>query len=116
MNRFRVRYSMSSWVTGYHSEQSLMHRAVLEKPYEISLPESSLSLTSSLYCALKRICKTDETIALWMDAICINQDNDREKGHQARFTKEISGTPFKSLFISEEKKTPVIQRSRTSCR
>jgi hypothetical protein len=43
-----------------------------------------VSLTENLYTALWHIRRPDQNIFLWVDAICINQDDPREKGHQVK--------------------------------
>ena len=43
-----------------------------------------INLTESLYSALRHIRRPDQNIFLWVDAICINQDDLREKGHQVK--------------------------------
>lgn len=40
--------------------------------------------TENLYLALQQIRKKDRSVYLSADAICINQDNEEEKGHQVR--------------------------------
>jgi hypothetical protein len=43
-----------------------------------------ISLTENLYSALRHIRRPDQNIFLWVDAICINQNDPREKGHQVK--------------------------------
>ncbi|KAK3292342.1 heterokaryon incompatibility protein-domain-containing protein [Chaetomium fimeti] len=43
-----------------------------------------ISLTENLYSALRHIRRPDQNIFLWVDAICINQKDPREKGHQVK--------------------------------
>lgn len=40
--------------------------------------------TENLYLALRRIRKADRSVYLWADAICIDQNNEEEKGHQVK--------------------------------
>ncbi|KAM5382992.1 hypothetical protein ACJA88_003525 [Fusarium oxysporum] len=39
-------------------------------------------LTDNLFAALRQIRQIDQDVILWADAICIDQSNDTEKGHQ----------------------------------
>lgn len=39
-------------------------------------------VTSNLYTALRYLRSNDRDRILWVDAICIDQDNDKERGHQ----------------------------------
>jgi hypothetical protein len=48
-----------------------------------------LSITTSLFTALKRFRRPDETRILWVDAICINQDQDKEKNAQVILMPKI---------------------------
>lgn len=44
--------------------------------------EASIPITESLDTALRYLRRTDETVTLWIDQICINQANGKEKGQQ----------------------------------
>ncbi|RSL85475.1 hypothetical protein CEP51_003329 [Fusarium floridanum] len=41
-------------------------------------------LTDNLFSALRHIRRVDQDVLLWADAICINQSNEVEKGHQVK--------------------------------
>lgn len=43
-----------------------------------------INLTQNLYSALRHVRRPDQNIFLWADAICVNQDDPREKGHQVK--------------------------------
>lgn len=43
-----------------------------------------ITVTTSLGDALRRFRHTENTLAFWADAICIDQSNDTEKGHQVK--------------------------------
>jgi Heterokaryon incompatibility protein (HET) len=51
--------------------------------------EGYLPITQSLHSAIRRIRKKDSYITVWADAICINQSDDHEKGHQVRLMRQI---------------------------
>lgn len=48
----------------------------------ILLNEQIIQATSNLSNALQHLRKPDETLTLWIDAICINQQDVDEKSHQ----------------------------------
>ncbi|KAH7385486.1 heterokaryon incompatibility protein-domain-containing protein [Phaeosphaeria sp. MPI-PUGE-AT-0046c] len=51
-------------------------------PYEIKLNGKYLAITDNLNVALRSLRLEDEDRILWVDAICIDQTNERERGHQ----------------------------------
>ncbi|KAF4449244.1 HET-domain-containing [Fusarium albosuccineum] len=53
-----------------------------ENSRRILVNNHEFEITANLYSALWHIRRSDEDVLLWVDAICINQKNDREKGHQ----------------------------------
>jgi hypothetical protein len=59
------------------------------KSYTLHTSHGPLSITASLYSALQRIRKRDEVIHIWVDAVCINQDDDHEKAIQVRMLPKI---------------------------
>ncbi|PKS06077.1 hypothetical protein jhhlp_007911 [Lomentospora prolificans] len=50
---------------------------------------SSLSITHSLFSALKRVRHVDRDVVVWADAICINQQDVVEKGTQVNMMGDI---------------------------
>jgi hypothetical protein len=46
-------------------------------------------VTSNLLCALRSIRKRREKVLIWIDQICINQDDFEERGHQVSIMKHI---------------------------
>lgn len=48
-----------------------------------------IPITRNCQAALRRIRKKDRVMRLWVDAICIDQGNDKEKGHQVDFMPQI---------------------------
>jgi hypothetical protein len=74
-------------------------------------PDGQLSVTSNLYMALQQLRDTRESTILWIDAICINQNDNDEKAVQIRLMSQIyqsatsvvaylgSGTPVNDLAL-----------------
>lgn len=49
----------------------------------------SVPVTGNLHCALRRLRLADKTRTLWIDQLCIDQQNTIEKAHQVRLMREI---------------------------
>ncbi|KIM94611.1 hypothetical protein OIDMADRAFT_135754, partial [Oidiodendron maius Zn] len=62
------------------------------KTAKVTLGECTLKITENLYDALQYLRWNDKDRILWIDAICINQDNKREQGHQVSQMKSIYKT------------------------
>lgn len=56
----------------------------IKKPYEVEINGRRMSVTENLSLALRHLRYQHQDRILWIDAICINQDNDKERGHQVR--------------------------------
>jgi hypothetical protein len=55
----------------------------------VTCNQKTLRITSSLEIALRAIRHPDTDTLLWADAICINQDNPRERNHQIKLMTRI---------------------------
>jgi hypothetical protein len=55
----------------------------------LSTPDGVISITSSLYSTLDKIRDTEESILLWVDSLCIDQEDPKEKAHQIRLLPEV---------------------------
>lgn len=55
-----------------------------EKVATITVDGGIMGVTTNVYEALQQIRSSYESRYLWIDAICINQDNLRERGHQVQ--------------------------------
>ena len=53
-----------------------------EKPHEIMVNGSIMAITKNLYLALRHLRHPEQDRILWVDAICIDQENPKERGHQ----------------------------------
>jgi hypothetical protein len=60
-----------------------------EKPYCISIEGRNLPITANLYAALMHLRDRHMERIMWVDAICINQNNKEEQGHQIQYMAEI---------------------------
>lgn len=61
----------------------------VKETHGLTTSEGLVSLTGSLYLALHAIRDVHHKVTLWVDAICINQDDSREKRIQIRLMGEI---------------------------
>jgi ankyrin repeat protein len=57
-----------------------------------------LPVTENLHLALQHIRSRDEDRVLWVDAICIDQNNPRERGHQVKQMSSIYRNAAKVIF------------------
>ncbi|GAB1318118.1 hypothetical protein MFIFM68171_08328 [Madurella fahalii] len=60
-----------------------------EHAADLETPEGRIPLTASLASALKRLRRPGEQVALWADAVCINQGDNAEKSTQVRMMGDI---------------------------
>lgn len=60
-----------------------------ERPIPIDCDGKRLYITENLRNALVRVRLPDRPRMLWADSVCIDQDNDDEKGHQVQFMGKI---------------------------
>lgn len=58
-------------------------------PRTIKLNDATLSTTSKLYSALERLGQRSGIRHLWVDAICINQEDIPERSHQVTLMRDI---------------------------
>ncbi len=59
------------------------------KTYSLNTSEGHLPITESLHQALRRLRNKTKGIVLWVDAVCINQDNPHEKAVQLGLMEHI---------------------------
>ncbi|OAL45898.1 HET-domain-containing protein, partial [Pyrenochaeta sp. DS3sAY3a] len=58
-------------------------------PYTIFINDKEFSITSNLHGALKELRHPKHDRLLWIDAICINQNDNIEKGYQVQMMRDI---------------------------
>ncbi|PVH77045.1 HET-domain-containing protein, partial [Cadophora sp. DSE1049] len=76
---------------------------VLDKQFfSITLSDTKFSVAANLYSALKRLRQKEPRI-LWVDAICINQDDLLERAQQVRIMSKIYSSASRVLiWLGEE--------------
>lgn len=60
-----------------------------DKPETITINDHSLNITQNLYTALLHLRDHACSRIIWVDAICIDQADEKEKGHQIQFMAAI---------------------------
>ena len=63
--------------------------AEVEKSVTIVVNNLNFYVAPNLYLALRHLRDVEEDRILWVDAICIDQENDKEKGHQVGMMRRI---------------------------
>ncbi|OSS44309.1 hypothetical protein B5807_11033 [Epicoccum nigrum] len=72
----------------YDAEDAIEYEALSytwgsnDKPHCIEINGRSLNVTKSLLEALQHLRQKNEDRILWIDAICIDQNDHKERGHQ----------------------------------
>ncbi|KAJ8519528.1 hypothetical protein ONZ45_g3519 [Pleurotus djamor] len=59
------------------------------KQYDLICNGTAMKITYNLWAALKAICTSDPSVRLWLDAICINQEDTDEKNVQVAMMGDI---------------------------
>jgi hypothetical protein len=58
---------------------------------QIICAEEKLSITTNCYDALRQLRSNLGTTTIWVDSICINQSDEKEKAHQVALMRDIYG-------------------------
>ncbi|KAE8418013.1 heterokaryon incompatibility protein-domain-containing protein [Aspergillus pseudocaelatus] len=83
-------YPLHESVVGTHRYEALSYVwGSLEKPHSIILDNGCLSVTTNLYAALLHLRDRFIERVIWIDAICINQNDLRERSSQVQVMAEI---------------------------
>ena len=89
----RPRYEALSYCWGDMKDTraiTLRHRGSNQHLNEPSVDiEQQFEVTANLHIALRRLRLKDQERRLWVDALCINQNNPIERGHQVSFMRSI---------------------------
>ncbi|EHK16860.1 uncharacterized protein TRIVIDRAFT_132850, partial [Trichoderma virens Gv29-8] len=78
-----------------------------EAPENITVNGKLLAVTENLYKALQQLRHDNQERILWVDAICINQDDNKERGHQVQQMGDIFKKAERVIFWLGES-TPLI--------
>ena len=78
------KYEALSWTWEGEKFDTPIYIDQNDRPYDLKIPNNLLQ-------ALKVLRKADESRTLWIDAICINQDDVHEKNHQIPMMPSIYG-------------------------
>ncbi|KAK0108095.1 hypothetical protein ONS95_002916 [Cadophora gregata] len=94
----REEQPVSCTLRSYRRDQSPPYKALsytwgdASVKVPILVNDSTLHVTSNLFTALEHIRAEDSPVTLWIDAICINQEDDEEKSSQVKMMREIYNT------------------------
>ena len=95
----RTRYEALSYCWGPPFEGQVLEEG------EISINGWPLAITGNLDHALRRLRHSMTPRVLWVDAICIDQSNDKEKSQQVRLMAHIYRMAFQiAVWLGEESK------------
>ncbi len=83
-------YNLQDAGKGTHLYEALSYTwGSSDKPRSISINEKTLPVTENLHAALLRLRDHSLERILWIDAICIDQENLKERGQQVRLMAGI---------------------------
>ncbi|OCL07607.1 HET-domain-containing protein, partial [Glonium stellatum] len=68
-----------------------------KKVAQISVNGEPFHVGKNLFSALGVLCHPDTTRTIWIDAICINQNDRKEKGHQVEMMREIYSRSIRAI-------------------
>lgn len=72
-------------------------------PYALNLVGGRIAITTALWTALRRLRDVDYPLRLWIDAVCINQSNVKEKNPQVAMMARVFGEAREVLvWLGEE--------------
>ncbi|KAF2133115.1 HET-domain-containing protein, partial [Dothidotthia symphoricarpi CBS 119687] len=74
----------------YHTDSTMEYEALSytwgnpDKAFEIVMNGTRMPVTKNLFLALRYLRHPSQDRILWIDAICINQEDNKERGHQVQ--------------------------------
>jgi hypothetical protein len=85
-----IEYSLQDQHTGIHLYHALSYTwGGMNKPHSISINNQNLAITENLHAALLRLRDRFFEQMLWVDAVCINQENLEERDLQVQLMAKI---------------------------
>lgn len=98
-----LEYSLSDSGRGTHLYEALSYVwGSEEKPRRVSTDKGDLYITENLYAALLRLRDRSFERIIWVDAICINQDDIEERNHQVQAMASIYAKASRVIVWLEE--------------
>ncbi|KAJ4291750.1 hypothetical protein N0V90_009645 [Kalmusia sp. IMI 367209] len=99
LEHFHQSYEALSYVWGqkesrYYDEQE---KSWMEAMFSIQCNNWNHRITQNLDDALRHIRLPSESRFIWVDALCINQNDDRERGHQVTLMSAVYRMAYKVL-------------------
>ena len=80
------------------------------KPRRVKCEGKFIDITESLFSALRRLRHEDKQKVIWVDAICINQNNETDKNHQVALMGRIYAHSHKTLAWIKEESDEAMER------
>ncbi|KAK4163767.1 heterokaryon incompatibility, partial [Cladorrhinum sp. PSN259] len=59
--------------------------------------QRTFSITKNLAAALRRFKAANQFVLIWVDALCINQGNRKERGQQVQLMQEIYSNAYSAI-------------------
>jgi hypothetical protein len=108
------RYEALSYTWGHSSERFTLYQES-EDSNDSDAPKSVFHITKGLYEALVQLRKVSESRVLWVDAVCIDQGNLKERGEQVKIMRQIYTRAERVLVWlgPEDNETPVALKAIT---
>ncbi|KAK4506893.1 hypothetical protein PRZ48_000626 [Zasmidium cellare] len=83
----------------------------------IQVNERPMHITAALHAALRRLRKPDQSRSLWIDSICINQSDNKEKGRQVGIMGDIYTAAERTLsWVGEHENASHVMGDRLRAR
>ena len=108
------RYEALSYTWGHSSDRFTLYQEPKESDRS-DTPKTIFKITKGLYEALVQLRKESESRMLWVDAVCIDQENRKERGEQVKIMRQIYTRAARVLVWlgPEDDETPVALQTIT---